>query len=383
MIKPWKAQYTEPEKRHAAHILLTKAKEGGDDASLNALAEDLIQQIKNGGDFAALALEYSADPGSADKGGDLGWFGRGVMVPEFDQAVFSANDGDVLGPIKTNFGVHIIKIMGIQPETIKAFADVKTEVHTAWMAKERQALFDSELAQLDSLTFENPENLTVASSQLNLTVETSGFFTRDNTRRLGALDKSTIADAAFSDQVLFEDKNSPVVELKPTDVVVLRKAGYEEPKLEAFDEVKDGIKERLALEKAAQQAHTNAEAWLAELNSGVAPSALKVGSLTWVNEAKTNRYNLSVPPEVLDEAFRLHFDGSKKTVTGMLPIAQKDYVIVMVNGKYDGVLDPAMAQEMGADYMQGVLGYKGQLDYQLYTLQAQKDSDVDMVEMKM
>lgn len=86
---------------HAAHILVEKEE----------LAKEILAKVKAGGDFAALAKKHSLDPGSKDKGGDLGSAPRGRYVPEFDKAVFAGKPGEIVGPVKTEFGYHIIKII--------------------------------------------------------------------------------------------------------------------------------------------------------------------------------------------------------------------------------------------------------------------------------
>lgn len=371
------AQYTEPEKRHAAHILLTAEAVGGDEAALNAEAEKIMQSLKEGGDFAALAKEYSQDPGSATQGGDLGWFGRGAMVPEFDQAVFAAQPGEIVGPIKTDFGVHIIKVIEVQNEIVKPFTDVKEEVRTAWMDEQRSTRFNDELAQLDSLAFENPDSLAMAADQLHLTINKTEMINRDNVQNLGALNTPDVIQAIFSDAVLFENKNSEVVYLGPTDVVVLHQLQYEVPKMQDFAAVSDGIKQHLALEQAAKAAHTDAEAWANALRTGTTVAQLQTKNLTWAQFDRTNRYNFALPPEVLDEAFRLHLTESG-IAAGAVPIGESDYALVLVKAIYPGEVDPNFAEEMRTEYSNSLRAYKGELDYQLYAAQAQKNSDIDI-----
>ncbi len=246
------ANYTEPEKRHAAHILLTEEKITGDEKTIDALAAKLMQELQQGADFSELAKQYSADPGSSAQGGDLGWFGRGVMVPEFEQAVFAAKPGDLVGPIKTDFGLHIIKVIAIEPEVVKPFDSVKDEVKTAYLAQQRQDLFDQELAQLDTLSFENPEHLEVAADALKLPIEKTDVFTREHAQNLGELNTADIISAAFSDGVLLEDRNSDVINLAPNDVVVLRKSSYEAASLQPLEAVKDQITAHLAAESCCK-----------------------------------------------------------------------------------------------------------------------------------
>ncbi len=375
------AVYTEPEKRHAMHILLTTEKSGGDEASLNALAEKLMQELRQGADFATLAKEYSADPGSTENGGDLGWFGKGAMVPEFDEAVFKAQAGDLVGPVKTQFGLHIIKVVEVQPGQLRPFADVKDQVIKDWTKAQRETRFASDLAQLETLTFENPDSLEPAAKALNLEIKESKEFSRDNSKGLGELNKPEAVQAAFSDAVFLDGHNSAVISYGPIDAAVLRKLTYEEPRLEDYDTVKDSIKQKLALEQATKKAHANSETWLAAIQQGTAPDQIDHGKLTWVPAALSTRYNMAVPPEVLDAAFALHVPAEKTgNVASVVAIGDNDYAVVVVDAVHDGKLDPKFGDEMRAEYLQGLIMFKGELDYQLYVAQARKDSEIEIKE---
>ena len=92
------------------------------------VAKQVAQKLKDGGDFAALAKEFSKDPGSKDNGGDLGYFARGQMVPQFEEAVFKLNKGDVSDPVKTQFGWHIIKLEDKRTKAPPAFDVVKDRI---------------------------------------------------------------------------------------------------------------------------------------------------------------------------------------------------------------------------------------------------------------
>jgi len=375
------AVYSEPEQRHATHILLTTEKSGGDEASLNALAEKLMQELTQGADFATLAKENSADPGSTENGGDLGWFGRGAMVPEFDEAVFNAQAGDLVGPVKTQFGLHIIKVIEVKPEQVKPYDNVKDQVLKDWTKAQREARFAEELAQLDTLTFENPDTLNVAAQKLNVEVKQSKEFSREASKGLGELNRPEALEAAFSDAVLLDGRNSEILNFSSTDAVVLRKLSYDEPRLEDYDVVKDGIKNSLAMKQASKTAQENSEAWLAAIKQGTASDQIDSGSLNWVNVAGITRYSMDVPPEVLDVAFALHVPDEKTApVASTVAIGDTDYALVVVDAMHEGKLDPQFGEEMRTEYMQGLVMFKGELDYQLYVAQARADSDIEINE---
>ena len=117
-----------PERVHARHILLkTDKKSDAEKAALKAKAEDVLKQLKNGADFAEMAKKYS-DDGSKDQGGDLGWFVRNQMVPEFDSVAFSLKPKELSGVVTSQFGYHIIQVLEKEPAKLKPFEEVKDEL---------------------------------------------------------------------------------------------------------------------------------------------------------------------------------------------------------------------------------------------------------------
>ena len=114
------SQFTTPEQRCVRHILFTKDQK--------AKAEEVKKQLQNGADFAQLAKQYSQDPGSAEKGGSLGCLGKGDTVPSFDQAIFSAKKGEIVGPIETQFGYHIIQVTDIQQQSTQPLSEVEGQI---------------------------------------------------------------------------------------------------------------------------------------------------------------------------------------------------------------------------------------------------------------
>ncbi|HSK83171.1 MAG TPA: peptidylprolyl isomerase [Rubrobacter sp.] len=124
------AQFTTPEQRCVRHILFNKDQK--------EKAEDVKKQLENGGDFAKLAKENSQDPGSAKNGGDLGCLGKGETVPEFEQAAFGAKQGEIVGPVKTEFGYHILKVTDVKPEQTRSLQEVESQIR-AQLASEKQS----------------------------------------------------------------------------------------------------------------------------------------------------------------------------------------------------------------------------------------------------
>ena len=124
------AQFTTPEQRCVRHILFNKDQK--------EKAEDVKQKLENGGDFAKLAKENSQDPGSAENGGDLGCLGKGETVPEFEQAAFGAEQGEIVGPVKTEFGYHILQVTDVKPEQTRSLQEVESQIRSQ-LATEKQS----------------------------------------------------------------------------------------------------------------------------------------------------------------------------------------------------------------------------------------------------
>jgi parvulin-like peptidyl-prolyl isomerase len=123
-------QFTTPEQRCVRHILFNKDQK--------EKAEEVKQQLENGGDFATLAKENSQDPGSAEKGGDLGCLGKGETVPEFENAAFGAEQGEIVGPVQTQFGYHLLEVTDIKSKQTRSLDEVESQIRSQ-LATEKQS----------------------------------------------------------------------------------------------------------------------------------------------------------------------------------------------------------------------------------------------------
>jgi peptidyl-prolyl cis-trans isomerase C len=127
------AQFTQPAQRCVRHILFNKDQQ--------QKAEEVKAQLEDGGDFAALAKENSQDPGSAEKGGDLGCLGKGETVPPFEEAAFAAEKGEIVGPVETEFGYHIIEVTEIREEQTQPLDEVETQITDQLAATQQEEEF--------------------------------------------------------------------------------------------------------------------------------------------------------------------------------------------------------------------------------------------------
>ncbi len=142
-------------------------------------AEDLLQRVKAGDDFAALAKQYSEDEVSSTKGGDLDYFGRGAMVPEFEASAFAMKTGDVSDLVKTSFGFHIIKVVDRREAATRALADVRTEIEDQlkWQKAQQQA---EQTAKTVETQLKNAADLDRIAKERGFHVQDTGLFLRDD-----------------------------------------------------------------------------------------------------------------------------------------------------------------------------------------------------------
>lgn len=194
-----KKTYEKPERVKASHILIQAdasptSPTGLTDEAAQKLASDILAKIKSGEDFAALAKKYSSDPGSGQNGGDLNWFGKGAMVPEFEKAAFALKKGEVSGLVKTQFGYHIIKVTDKDIGFTPTFDKVKDKVLAELQKKDGMDLMKKK-AEKFAADCSGPEDFGKAAAANTITVRSLPYFT-ENTKDTG-IDSDKFKDAIF------------------------------------------------------------------------------------------------------------------------------------------------------------------------------------------
>jgi len=217
--------YTNPERRRAQHILVED----------ETLANDLLDQIKDGADFAELAKANSEDTSSNEQGGDLGLFERDLMGVEFDEAAFSMNVGDVSDVVSTDYGYfHIIKLTEIQTETAQSFEEVREQLVALHKKNVKQKILYDLEEEFANLAYE--ESLDMLADQLDLEIQTSDFFSNETDQ----YDQAFVS-AAFSEAVIEEGENSDVIEIGQNKFVVLSLSSLQPERQKELIEVETQI----------------------------------------------------------------------------------------------------------------------------------------------
>ena len=263
------SQYTTPAQVRASHILLKT--EGKEEGAVRAQAEELLKQVKGGADFAALARKHSEDEVSAAQGGDVDYFGRGRMVPEFEEVAFALEPGEMSDVVESPFGFHIIKVTDKKPETSRPLAEVRQQIadQLAYERAERQAetLAGSLTGELKTLG-----DLDRVGQARGLTVQETGFFAKDEP--IGGLGPApAVTGRAFE----LEEGQVAGPERVPRGQVFFATAGAEASRLPELDEVRDRVREDAARERARTLAEERASALADEFKKNFAAAAKKAG----------------------------------------------------------------------------------------------------------
>lgn len=364
------AQFVASEQRRASHILI----EGDDDAALEQIRQ-IADRIAQGEDFAEVAKASSEDVGSATEGGDLGYFGRDVMDPAFEEAVFALeNEGDISEPVKTEFGYHLIKLTGIQTPEVQPYAEVADKVKKRYRMQEAESRFFDQAEQLANLSFENPDSLDVAAEALDLNIKTTERFTRRGTEA-GISSEAKVVTAAFSEDVLNNDLNSAVIELSDTHLVVIHKNEYLPETILPFESVAPAIRQQLQFDKARQLAREKGEEILAELGSGADAQSL-LGN--WQEAEVYNRDSEAVSARILQRAFAMPQPDAEAQYAGF-SADNGNYVLIKLTAVENG--DPSAAtEEERNSARQQIRQMQANAQLQAFISSLRADADIEIID---
>jgi peptidyl-prolyl cis-trans isomerase D len=264
-------QYSQPEQVRASHILLKT--EGKDDAAVKKQAEALLAQLKAGADFAELAKKNSEDTGSAVKGGDLDFFGRGQMVKEFDQVAFSLPPGQMSDLVKSQFGYHIIKVTDKRPASVKTLQEVRAQIEDQ-LKYEQAANAAQKLADQIAGELKKPSDFDSVARAHGLHSGESGLFQQDEPI-------AGIGMAPAVNQQAFEMKEGDVSDgiRTPQGYAFITVTGRQDPYIPKVDEVKAKVRDEVLKQKAIEAARQKAAAIAPTLKSGDFEKAAKAAGL--------------------------------------------------------------------------------------------------------
>ena len=314
------SQYQTPEEIRASHILLNTA--GKEEAAVRAQAEDLLKQLEAGADFAMLATEFSEDTGTATNGGDLDYFSRGRMVPEFETAAFALEPGQTSDIVQTQYGFHIIKVVDKRPAVTQPFDDVRPQIEDQLKRQRADQQITARASDFAG-RIDDPADLDTVASGAGLTVSETDFFGRgDPVPGLGVAPQ--VALAAFQ---LDDDQVSAPIP-SPRGPVFVTVTGKQEPYVPMLDEVEGSVREDVIRAHATELGRQRATAIAATLRSAsdFAAAAAAQGFEARETELIAREAplpDIGVSPEVDRAVFGLPAGGVTE------PIATNDATVIV------------------------------------------------------
>ncbi len=356
------AHYKSQEEVRASHILITVAKDASaaDRAAAKQKAVQILADVKAHPDqFAQLAQKDSQDPGSAAKGGDLGYFGPGMIAggQAFDDAVFKLKKDEISDVIQSDFGYHIVKVTDIKPSVTKPFDDVKGQILNDVKTQQAAKVLADTTEGFTSTVYEQAKSLQPAADKYKLTIQTATVTPKPNPALPpdSPLNNQKFLDAVFANDSVSSHNNTQAIEVGNSTLISAHVTNFQPAAVPAFAAVKDAVRQKVVAQQAAEMARKDGAAKLADLQKSKSTdgfsSALKVSR----GDAQ------GLPPSALSAVFKA--DAQKLPAYVGVDLGNDGYAIYRVNSVTNG---PAADGQRLAAAQQQLAGVGGQSQTQAY-----------------
>ena len=336
-------RYRTREQRLPRHILIAVDVDTDEAAAEQTIAE-LSERLATGAAFEELAGEFSDDSASAEQGGMLDWSGRGDFVSAFEEALFALKKGETSGPVRTEFGYHLIQLDDIKAGTQRSYDEVHDELLVELQLQEAADLFYALAEQVDDLALENPDSLVEVAAASGLDLQRIESFTRAGGAPFGY--NQNLVDTVFSIEVLEDGENSAVIEIGDDRAVVVRVDEYRPSVLVEFDQVKAVVSNTLGLQQAAVEAGKRGEAMLKRMQSGEAFDAIAAEyGLEVITAEDLSRSSAEVEAELLAAIYRTPKPVADRPIFRGQSLANGAYAVFQLNAVRAGRPDEIPQQE--------------------------------------
>ncbi len=350
------SQFRVEEQRRASHILVKTKDE----------ADKLLADLKkNPGRFAELAKKHSLDPGSAEKGGDLGWFGRGMMVKPFEEAAFKLEQNE-MQVVESEFGFHVLRLTGIQAGKTRPYEEVKKEIADEVARQKGQRKFAEAAETFSNMVYEQSDSLKGAAERFKLPIQTTGWIAKSARQELGALDNPKLLSALFSSDALKNKRNTDAIEVAPNTLVAARVLEHQPAAQRKLDEVKAEITELLRNREASALALKEGTAKLEQLRKGQ-DAGVKWGAPRLISRQGSQGF----PPNVMRQVFGA--DTAKLPAYIGIPLPDAGYVLLRVSKVIDEASkepDPQAAMRAASLY--------GNAQYEAFVESLRSRADIEI-----
>lgn len=263
-------EFGQSEERRASHILISVSPDASDEEKQKARdkAEGILEQVRQSPErFAEITKENSDDPGSAAQGGDLGFFGRGVMVKSFEDKIFSMQLDEISDIVETDFGFHVIKLTAIKEKKTPGLEEVREQIEKKLKIEMVGSVFGEIAEDFSNVVYEQGDNLQAAAEKFELPIQTSDWITRSAAEPT-ILANEKLLSAIFSEDVILNQRNTGAIEVKPDTFVSARILEHKPATAQSLMVVRDQIVEKLKKEMAEAIAVEEGKTKLARLQAG-------------------------------------------------------------------------------------------------------------------
>jgi len=314
-----------------SHILITAPKDASaaDKAKAKQQAETLLAQVKAHPDqFAEIAQKNSQDPGSAAKGGDLGYFSRGMIAggQAFDDAAFGLKKGEISGIVQTDFGYHIIEATDVKPSVTQPFDEVKDAITKEVVAQQAAKNLADDAEGFTSTVYEQSKSLQPAADKYKLQIQTATVGSKPDPKLPpdSPLNNTKFLAAVFAPDAVKQHNNTQAIDIGNSTLIAGRVTDYKAAAVPALDTIKDAVRTKVVAEEAAQAARKEGVAKLAELQKSNSTTGFSSVSKVSRNDAQ------GMPPAALAAIFKA--DSSKLPAYVGVDLGADGYAIYRVNG---------------------------------------------------
>ncbi|SPD64476.1 Peptidylprolyl isomerase [Cupriavidus taiwanensis] len=322
------ARFRVDEQRRASHILISAPKDAppAQRQAAKDKATKLLEEVRKQPDsFADVARKNSQDPGSAAKGGDLGFMGRGALVKPFEDAMYALKEGQISDVVETDFGYHIIKLTGTKPAETRPLEAVRTELEAELRKQFADKKFAEQADAFGNTVYEQADSLKPAADKFKLTIQTADNVTRQPNPALGAqspLNHEKLLKALFSDEAIKNKRNTEAVQVAPNTLVAARIVAYRPATVRKFEEVEAQVREGYVAQQAAALARKDGEARLAALKQ--ADSAEGFGAVQTVSRTKAE----GMTPQAVEAVMRA--DAAKLPALVGVDLGAQGYAVYRI-----------------------------------------------------
>jgi len=339
-----KASLQGAEERRARHILVSVASDATAEqkAAAKGRAEKLLAEASAAPEnFAALAAEHSEDPGSAAEGGDLGYVPRKQMVKAFDDAMFAMNEGEITGPVETQYGFHVIKLEDVRTPPVPSFEEMKDQAEADLRKQEANKRYAEAAEEFSNLVYEQADSLEPVADRFELEVQHSGWVSPQGSEDAPLLNHEKVLGALFREEAIKDRRNIEAVEVAPTLLLAARVTDHQPAKPRVLSDVRAEIVQQLTREKAVKMAQSEGEAALGELRKG------NDAGIAWSTPQMLNREQTQdIPAEAAQAVFSVDTSKLPAYVGQALPDGR--YAVLRISRVIEASsVDPTQRRSLG------------------------------------